>query len=177
MAFLSAYAEVQSDYLMTVRAKSGRNKYGKIDWPGLSSFFQVMISILLLRLADPSIRYWSLSVFILSVVGGTLIMAVNWTSHITSTLENNNLIIPNLSSVNASEVSPAWLRYELPKLGIAGSNPALRMFLSRCYGHWTVLSILLLYNNFSPLLGPPIKGFIKRHSRMQIISESLANLR
>lgn len=62
-------------------------------------------------------------------------MAVNWTSHITSTLENNNLIIPNLSSVNASEVSPAWLRYELPKLGIAGSNPALRMFLSRCYGH------------------------------------------
>jgi hypothetical protein len=31
MAFLSAYAEVQSDYLMTVRAKSERNKYGKID--------------------------------------------------------------------------------------------------------------------------------------------------
>ena len=26
------------------------------------------------------------------------------------------------------EVSPAWLRYELPKLGIAGSNPALRTF-------------------------------------------------
>jgi hypothetical protein len=25
-----------------------------------------------------------------------------------------------------SEVSPDWLRYELPKLGIAGSNPALR---------------------------------------------------
>jgi hypothetical protein len=25
-----------------------------------------------------------------------------------------------------SEVSPAWSRYELPKLGIAGSNPALR---------------------------------------------------
>jgi hypothetical protein len=24
------------------------------------------------------------------------------------------------------EVSPDWLRYELPKLGIAGSNPALR---------------------------------------------------
>jgi hypothetical protein len=28
-----------------------------------------------------------------------------------------------------SEVSPARLRYELPKLGIAGSNPALRIFL------------------------------------------------
>jgi hypothetical protein len=27
-----------------------------------------------------------------------------------------------------SEVSPAWSRYELPKLGIAGSNPALRIF-------------------------------------------------
>jgi hypothetical protein len=27
-----------------------------------------------------------------------------------------------------SEVSPARLRYELPKLGIAGSNPALRIF-------------------------------------------------
>ena len=27
-----------------------------------------------------------------------------------------------------SEVSPARLRYELPKLGIAGSNPALRTF-------------------------------------------------
>jgi hypothetical protein len=30
-----------------------------------------------------------------------------------------------------SEVSPAWSRYELPKLGIAGSNPALRIFSSR----------------------------------------------
>jgi hypothetical protein len=28
-----------------------------------------------------------------------------------------------------SEVSPAWLRYELPKLGIAGSNPALRILI------------------------------------------------
>gem|GEM_PF-3390851 len=27
------------------------------------------------------------------------------------------------------EVSPAWSRYELPKLGIAGSNPALRIFI------------------------------------------------
>jgi hypothetical protein len=32
----------------------------------------------------------------------------------------------NLVCKNSSEVSPAWLRYELPKLGIAGSNPALR---------------------------------------------------
>jgi hypothetical protein len=31
MAFLFAYAEVQSDYLMTVPAKSGPNRYGKID--------------------------------------------------------------------------------------------------------------------------------------------------
>jgi hypothetical protein len=30
-----------------------------------------------------------------------------------------------------SEVSPAWSRYELPKLGIAGSNPALRIFSFR----------------------------------------------
>jgi hypothetical protein len=29
-----------------------------------------------------------------------------------------------------SEVSPARLRYELPKLGIAGSNPALRTFFN-----------------------------------------------
>ncbi len=38
--------------------------------------------------------------------------------------------MPNLSSVIASEVSPARLRYELPKLGIAGSNPALRINLT-----------------------------------------------
>ena len=32
MAFLSAYAnKVQSDYLMTVCAKSGPNRYGKIN--------------------------------------------------------------------------------------------------------------------------------------------------
>ena len=32
-----------------------------------------------------------------------------------------------------SEVSPARLRYELPKLGIAGSNPALRTFLAHLF--------------------------------------------
>jgi hypothetical protein len=31
MDFLSAYAEVQSGYLMTVRDKSGPNRYGKIN--------------------------------------------------------------------------------------------------------------------------------------------------
>jgi hypothetical protein len=35
----------------------------------------------------------------------------------------------NFDSESVSEVSPAWLRYELPKLGIAGSNPALRTFV------------------------------------------------
>ena len=39
MDFLSACAEVQSDYLMTVRATSEPNRYGKINSPGLSSFF------------------------------------------------------------------------------------------------------------------------------------------
>jgi hypothetical protein len=38
-----------------------------------------------------------------------------------------------------SEVSPARLRYELPKLGIAGSNPALRIF--------SVLKTCLLESN------------------------------
>jgi hypothetical protein len=41
----------------------------------------------------------------------------------------------NLACKNSSEVSPAWLRYELPKLGIAGSNPALRTFLCSNYCH------------------------------------------
>jgi hypothetical protein len=44
-------------------------------------------------------------------------------------LYDNNLIIPFLWLSNVCEVSPDWLRYELPKLGIAGSNPALRTFL------------------------------------------------
>jgi hypothetical protein len=47
---------------------------------------------------------------------------------------NRNLIISNFKSgiifMIGSEVSPARLRYELPKLGIAGSNPALRTFFN-----------------------------------------------
>ena len=46
-----------------------------------------------------------------------------------------------------SEVSPARLRYELPKLGIAGSNPALRIFSvlktclleSKLFTNWQVV--------------------------------------
>ena len=62
-------------------------------------------------------------------------MAFNRTVIISSVLVNNNLIIPNSPSVNASEASPAWLK-DMPAshVGIAGSNPALRMCLSRSYG-------------------------------------------
>lgn len=36
-----------------------------------------------------------------------------------------------------SEVSPVWLRYELPKLGIAGSNPALRILTQLLNVHFS----------------------------------------
>jgi hypothetical protein len=43
------------------------------------------------------------------------------------------------------EVSPAWLRYELPKLGIAGSNPALRTFFlfnfPSCWQRWLAMGL------------------------------------
>jgi hypothetical protein len=39
--------------------------------------------------------------------------------------KDRNLLIVKCNWLS-SEVSPDWLRYELPKLGIAGSNPALR---------------------------------------------------
>ena len=32
-----------------------------------------------------------------------------------------------VNSIEVGEVSLAWLGYELPKLGVAGSNPALRI--------------------------------------------------
>jgi hypothetical protein len=40
----------------------------------------------------------------------------------------STIILDNIRKTEYSEVSPDWLRYELPKLGIAGSNPALRMY-------------------------------------------------
>ncbi len=47
----------------------------------------------------------------------------------------------------SGEVGPAWLRYELPKLGIAGSNPALRTYFTLEIDY--LLTILLTYDLFT----------------------------
>ncbi len=57
--------------------------------------------------------------------------------------------------MDVSEVSSAWLGYELPKLGVAGSNPALRIFVKKIISNVKKLifhcisRLDILFDNFS----------------------------
>lgn len=50
-------------------------------------------------------------------------------------------MLVRIRSLYYSEVSSAWLGYELPKLGVAGSNPALRI----CAKNFLFLQIAISY--------------------------------
>jgi hypothetical protein len=46
---------------------------------------------------------------------------------------SKNILMVLSNVIEVGEVSLAWLGYELPKLGVAGSNPALRIYAKNSY--------------------------------------------